>query len=200
MVRAMGPGVAPPTPIWRTPLAVLLGAWMASVIGVTAAAGRLLEIVPADALMWAVIGLYLIPIGPLLGWGVWAMLREPLTGWLAPTILLGFCGAFVPLAQPLFDAGVDLNFQARRPIYQAVIADARMTPPRPGGRVMGERDGVRFRYATERPDEIDFIWVDGPAPVFVRYDPTPCVTTATRRCVARGRRLTPAYSFHQDLF
>lgn len=200
MVRAMGPGVEPLTPIWRTPLAVILLAWILSVLGVTLAAARLIEVTPPDTLTWAAIGLYLLPIPPLLGWGVWAMLRDPLTGWLAPTLLLGFCGAFVPLAQPLFDAGVNLNFQARRPIYEAVIAEARMTPPRPGGRVMGERDGVRFRYATERPDEIDFIWQDSPAGVGVRYDPTPCVATATRRCVARGRGLTPAFTFYQQIF
>ena len=40
----------------------------------------------------------------LLVWGFWAMLREPMTGWLAPTLVLAFCGAFIPAFRPLFDA------------------------------------------------------------------------------------------------
>ena len=60
----------------------------------------------------------------LAAWSFWAMLREPMTGWLAPTILLAFCGAFVPASRPLLDAGAWLNFNAHRPAYDAIVAEA----------------------------------------------------------------------------
>lgn len=200
MVRAMGGEGEQPRPIWRTPLALVLLAWIVAVLGATLAAGRLMEMIPPPVLVWAAIGLYLAPIPPLLAWGVWAMLREPMTGWMAPTLLMAFCGGFVPAAKPLFDAGVDLNFIARRPTYDAIVQDARAPPPRVGGRVEGERDGVRFRYIVERPGEIAFIWADGEAGAGIRYDDTPCVATRTTRCVDRGRRLTREYSFYQRIF
>ena len=186
-------------PIWRTPLAAVLTAWMLAVVLTTLAAGRLLEVVPGAALYGAALLVYLAPIPPLLAWGVWAMLKEPLTGWLAPTLLFTFCGGFVPAAQPLFDAGVTLNFEMHRARYDAIVEEAKTSAQRREGYVEGVRDGVRFRYRASRPGEIDFPWRDRAGEVGVRYDDTPCVTVPGRRCIARGRPLGDNFVFYQRI-
>lgn len=185
-------------PIWRTPLAAVLVAWMLIVVGITLSAPRLIETLPGDLLLIAFVGVYLLPIPALLVWGFWAMLREPLTGWLAPTLLLTFCGAAVPAAQPLFDTGVHLNFLAHRSVYDEIALEARKVGG--AGMMSGSRDGVRFSYDRSRPSRVFFGWGDGRnVTMGVYYDNTPCVARRGRVCAEIGRPLAPNYSFYWGL-
>ena len=83
-----------------------------------------MEIVPGEALPVLAVAVYAAPLPILLGWSIWAMLREPTTAWLAPTIFLAFCGAFVPAFGPLLEIGTRLNFESRRAVYDAIVAEA----------------------------------------------------------------------------
>jgi len=190
-------------PIWRTPLATALAGWMLLVIGIALGAGRLVEIVPGEALVILALGAVVLPVPALLAWSFWVMLREPMTGWVAPTLLLAFCGALVPAGPPLIDFGVQLNFMAHRPTYDAVVAEIARNGPLKGseGAVAGERNGVRYVYRAERPGEIDFIWTRNP--VFsegVRYDDTPCRPSRERMCADTGRAIDGFYSHYRSLF
>lgn len=190
-------------PLWRTPLAAVLAAWMAMVIGATLAAGRLMEIVPDGTLLVLAAGIYLAPVPVLLAWSFWAMLREPMTAWMAPTLLLAFCGAVAPALGPLLDVGARANFAAHRSTYDAITAEAASTRALggPDGLVLGERDGVRYRYRAEQPGEIDFPWARNDTfAEGVRYDDSPCVAAPGRRCADRGRRLEGYYSHYRVFF
>lgn len=196
----MGDATETIRPIWRTPLAAVLAAWMAMVIGATLAAGRLMEVMPDGSILALAAAIYLAPAPLLLGWSFWTMLREPMTGWLAPTLLLTFCGGAVPAFGPLLDAGARVNFEARRATYDAIIAEAARSRARggPDGAVAGERDGVRYRYRAERPGEIDFPWTRNAAFVEgVRYDNSPCKPAPGRRCADPGRPLAGYYSHYR---
>lgn len=199
----MGDAAGTIRPIWRTPLAATLAGWMALVIGLTLGAGRIMEVLPGETLLVLAAGAYLAPVPILLAWSFWAMLREPMTGWLAPTILLAFCGAFVPASRPLLDAGAWLNFNAHRPAYDAIVAEAARTRALgdAGGSVEGSRNGVRFRYRADRPGEIDFEWARNDAFIEgVRYDDSPCIAGPGRVCADRGRPLAGYYSHYLEWF
>src|SRR5689334_17685348 len=144
---AMGEAADTIRPVWRTRLAAALVAWMGLVIGATLASSRLLEVLPASVLPFAAFSLFITPIPIFLVWGFWTMLREPLTGWLAPTVVLAFCGGFVPAFKPLFDLGVNLNFAARRPAYEAIVDDVtsgRLAAAEGGGWTQGLRGDIRY--------------------------------------------------------
>ena len=133
------------------------------------------------------------------------MLREPVTGWLAPTVLMTFVGGFVPLFQPLFDAGVRLNFEARRPAYEAIVADVRAGRvggvPNRRGWVVGIRDEIRFRYRAKDPGLVDFVWTDDYGfGVGVRHDDTPGVARPGFTCIARGEPLDQRYTYYARFF
>lgn len=199
----MGDAAAIIRPIWRTPLAAALAGWMALVVGLTLGAGRVMEILPGETLLVLAAGTFLTPVPFLLAWSFWAMLREPVNGWLAPTILLAFCGAFVPASRPLLDAGAWLNFNAHHSTYEAIVAEAARTRAMgdAGGSVEGSRNGVRFRYRADRPGEIDFEWSRNDAfEEGVRYDDSPCVATPGRACADRGRPLSGNYSHYLNVF
>lgn len=199
----MGDATETIRPIWRTPLSAALAGWMAIVLGVTLASGRLMEIVPGDSILILAIALYVAPVPILLGWSFWAMLREPMTAWLAPTILLAFCSGFVPAMGPLLDVGTRLNFAAHRPAYVAIAAEAARNRALgdESGSVSGVRDGVRYRYRAARPGEIDFVWIDSRwIRAGVRYDDTPCVASPGSRCVDSGRPMGGNYSFYRLIF
>ena len=192
-------------PVWSTPLAAVLIAWMALAVAGAVAAARLMEVTPATVAPMLVLALYVIPPPALLAWSFWSMMREPVTGWLAPTVLMAFCGGFVPLAMPLYDAGVRLNFESRRPIYQTVVTEVRegriAGAPNARGWITGERDGVRFRFRPADRGVVDFGW----AQVYgfrtgVRYDDTPCVSRPGARCIDRGERLAERYSYYERIF
>lgn len=196
----MGDAAGTIRPIWRTPLAAALAGWMLLVIGLTLGAGRLMEVLPGETLMVLAAGAYVAPVPILLAWSFWAMLREPMTAWLAPTILLTFCGAFVPAYGPLLDAGARLNFRAHKPAYEAIVAEAANLRALggPDGAVTGVRNGVRFRYRADRPGEIDFVWARNSAfTEGVVYDDTPCVPVPGRSCADRGRPLEGFYSHYR---
>lgn len=187
-------------PIWRKPLATVLAAWMALVIGATLAAGRLMEIVPGEIVLILAVGVFIAPVPILLVWSFWAMLREPMTSWLAPTILLTFCGAVVPAFEPLRDAGARLNFAAHKVTYAAVVDEAARIRALGDidGLVIGTRNGVRYRYRAERPGEIDFEWVrNGTFEEGVRYDDSPCAPQPGRACADRGQPLEGFYSHYR---
>ena len=185
-------------PIWRTPLAAALIAWIGLVIGATLASSRLLESLPTGALPFVAVGLYLAPIPILLIWSFWAMLREPMTGWLAPTIVLAFCGGFVPAFRPLFDAGVDLNFAAHRPVYDAIVADvAAGGVASPGGRgwIQGSQRNIRYGFQPDHRDVVQFVWSDNTyLPAAVVYDARSCGPPLPGRPVRR--RVITAYDRH----
>jgi hypothetical protein len=186
-----------PRPIWRTPLAAVLVAWMAIVVGATLGSSRLLESLPSNALPFLAVGLYLAPIPFLLIWGFWAMMREPVTGWLAPTLVLAFCGAFVPAFRPLFDAGVDLNFAAHRGAYDAIVAEVTGGGRDPGARgwIEGEQYSVRYGFRADHRDVVQFVWSDSTyLPAAVVYDPKAC---GPQPAGARPRRrIVTAYDRH----
>ena len=188
------------SPIWRTPLAAVLAAWMAMVIVATVGAGRLMEITPEGTILVLAVAVYVAPVPVLLGWSFWAMLREPMTAWLAPTLLLAFCGGMVPALKPLLDAGARANFETHRATYDAIVVEAARTRARgdPDGAVAGERDGVRYRYRAEQPGEIDFPWAHNDTfAEGVRYDDSPCVPAPGRRCADHGRLLSGHYSHYR---
>lgn len=192
-------------PIWRTPLAAVLLAWMVIAVTATLTAARLMEVVPATVAPFAVIAVYLLPPPILLVWSFWTMLREPMTGWLGPTVLMAFLGAFVPLFPQLYTAGVRMNFQARRPTYEAIAADIRAGTlagrPTPRGRLVGARDGVRFRYRPADPGLIDFVWTDTYGfRAGVRYDDTPCVARPGAVCIDRGEPLAERFTYYARVF
>jgi hypothetical protein len=190
-------------PIWRTPLAAVLGGWMAIVIGATLSSGRLMEIVPGEALPVLAVAVYAAPLPILLGWSIWAMLREPTTAWLAPTIFLAFCGAFVPAFGPLLEIGTRLNFESRRAVYDAIVAEAVRTRALggPDGAVTGVRDGVRYRFRADRPGEIDFIWTrSGAFAEGILYDSSPCLGRPGMLCADRGELLDGFYSHYRYIF
>ncbi|WP_293901839.1 hypothetical protein [Phenylobacterium sp.] len=198
----MGNGADTSRPIWRRPLAAVLVAWMLLVVGGALTSARLMEILPGEtALVLAIAGL-VAPVPVLLVWGFWTMLREPVTGWIAPTVLLTFGGSLIPALQPLLDAGVRLNFEAHRPVYEAVVADVSLRPPSGHDHwVSGVREEVRYRYRADRPGEIDFAWAaNGEFRTGVRYDDSPCVPRPGHRCIDRGRPLGGHYNYYQMLF
>ena len=187
-------------PIWRTPLAAALAGWMSVVLGVTLASGRLMEIIPGETILVLAVAVYVVPVPILLGWSFWAMLREPMTSWLAPTILLAFCGGFAPAIQPLRDAAAALNFATHRSTYDAIAAEAARLGARggPDGFVSGSRNGVAYRYRAEQPGEIDFPWARNSAfTEGIRFDDTPCIAGAGRICTDRGRPLLGHYSHYR---
>ena len=190
-------------PIWRTPLATALAGWMLLVIGLAVGSGRLVEVVPGETLVILALSTVVLPVPVLLAWSFWVMLREPMTGWVAPTLLLAFCGGMVPAGGPLLDLGAQLNFLAHRPTYEAVIAEAAQADALTGseGVVSGERNGVRYAYRADRPGEIDFTWTQNK--VFtegVRYDNTPCRPSRERMCADQGRALEGFYSHYRRGF
>jgi hypothetical protein len=192
-------------PIWRTPLAVAMTAWMGMVLGMTLGAARLMEATPEGLAPVLIAAVFVIPPPTLALWSFWAMLREPVTGWIAPTVLMTFCGGFVPLFQPLFDTGVRLNFEARRPAYEAIVADARagrlVGVVNPRGWVVGERGEVHFRYRPSDPGLVDFIWTRAYGfRAGVLYDDTPCVARPGFSCLSRGEPLDARYAYYQRFF
>lgn len=192
-------------PIWRTPLAVAIVAWMVMALSVTLAAARLMEVTPEGSAPIVIAAIYIVPPPLLLGWSFWAMLREPVTGWLAPTVLMTFVGGFVPLFQPLFQTGVRLNFEQRRPAYEAIVADAQagrlVGVGNPQGWVTGERGDIRFRYRPADPGFIDFVWTRAYGfRAGVLYDDTPCVARKGFSCLSRGEPLDARYSYYARVF
>ncbi|MBU1514895.1 MAG: hypothetical protein KKE02_00345 [Alphaproteobacteria bacterium] len=178
---------------------------MALATAATLAAARLMELTPPAAAPLLIVALYVIPPPTLLVWSFWAMLREPVTGWLAPTLLMGFIGAFVPVARPLYDAGVRLNFDDRRPAYEAIAAEARAGTlgglPNARGWIAGSREGVRFRYRRTDPGMIDFNWTQAYGfKVGVRYDDSPCVARPGARCIDQGEPLAKGFTYYARFF
>ena len=151
-------------PVWRTRLAAVAIAWMGLVVGTTLASSRLLETLPGEVVPFVAVSLYITPIPILLVWSFWTMLREPVTGWLAPTAVLAFSGGFVAAAPVLFDAGVALNFAAHRPAYDALIADVALgrlaVDPDAPGWTMGTRGEVAYGFQARRRDLVQFPWSD----------------------------------------
>lgn len=192
-------------PVWRTRLAAALVAWMVLAATGALAAARLMEVTPPSVAPMLVLALYVAPPPALLAWSFWHMMREPVTGWLAPTVLMTFCGALIPLAQPLYDTGVRLNFQARRPAYEAIAAEVRdgriAGVPNRRGWVTGEREGVRFRFRPRDRGVIDFAWAQAYGfKAGVRYDDTPCVSRPGALCIDRGERLDQRYTYYARFF
>lgn len=192
-------------PIWRTPLAVAMVAWMGMVLVMTLGAGRLMEAVPEGIAPIMIAAVFVIPPPTLAVWSFWVMLRDPMTGWIAPTVLMTFCGGFVPAFEPLFDAGVRMNFAARRPAYEAIVADAkagRLTGvANARGWVLGERGEIRFRYKPADPGLVDFIWTRAYGfRAGVLYDATPCVAKPGYSCLSRGEALDARYAYYQRFF
>lgn len=192
-------------PVWSTPLAAALLAWMGLVAVATFAAPRLMEVTPPAVAPFMIASLYVVAPLILLVWSFWTMLREPMTGWLAPTILMAFAGAFVPVARPLYDAGVRLNFDAHRPAYEAIAAEARAGTlggrPNARGWITGSRDGVRFRHRLTDPGMIDFAWVQAYGfKAGIRYDDSPCVRRPGARCIDRGEPLAERFTYYGRFF
>lgn len=192
-------------PVWRTPLAVAIAAWMGMSVAMTLGAARLMEVTPDGLAPVLIAAIFVIPPPSLLIWSFWAMVRDPITGWLAPATLMAFCGAFVPMFQPLFDAGVRMNFEARRPAYEGIVADARagrlVGVANARGWVVGERGQVRFRYRPSEPGVVDFVWARAYGfRAGVIYDDTPCVARPGYSCLARGEPLDARYAYYQRLF
>lgn len=190
-------------PVWRTPLAAALAGWMTLVLSATFAAWRIAEIAPPGL----VAGLALLlggiaPVG-LLVWSLWTMLRDPVTGWMAPAALLFFCGGLIPAERPLADAGMRFNFRAHRPAYEAIVAEAKAgrLRPDPGGWVEGVRDGVRFRYRADRPGDIEFPWLHETfVRAGVRYNDIPCRPSPTLKCLDRGELIEGRYFHYTSVF
>lgn len=185
-------------PVWRTRLAAVAIAWMGLVVGTTLASSRLLETLPGEVVPFVAVSLYITPIPILLAWSFWTMLREPLTGWLAPTVILAFSGGFVAAAPVLFDAGVALNFAAHRPAYDALIADVALgrlaVDPDAPGWTMGTRGEVAYGFQARRRDLVQFPWSDNSyLASAVVYDARTC---GVPRTAGAPRRVISTYDRH----
>jgi hypothetical protein len=194
----MGDHAGTIVPIWRTRLALVLAAWMALTVLILLGGWRIAEVAPLGLAAPVVAGLLAVPPIGLLAWGFWHMLREPVTGWIAPSVLLAFCGAMVPASLPLADLGARLNFMAHRPAYDAIVADLRAGRlagyREPDGWIAGARDGVRYRYPPGRSDVIDFVWTRARlVDAGVRYDAAPCRPSRQIKCVSAGEPLAGDY-------
>jgi len=192
-------------PVLRTRLAAALAAWMALVVGGLLAAARLMEITPPAVAPLLVAGVFVVPPPILLVWSFWAMLREPITGWMAPAALMTFLGGLIPAFMPLYEAGVRMNFDARRPTYEAIAAEVRDGriggAPNARGWITGERDGARFKFRPSDRGAIDFTWTRAYGfTAGVRYDDTPCVSRPGARCIDRGERLEERYTYYARFF
>jgi len=185
-------------PVWRTPLAALLIGWMGFTPGLLLGAWRIAETAPPGFLLGLAVSNFAVAPVVLLVWSLWAMARDPVTGWLAPSAFLFFCGAMIPAWQPLTDAGMRLNFQDHRAAYDVIVAEAKAHHFAPGadGWVEGVQDGLRFRYRADRPGRIEFVWARSELyEAGVRYDDVLCTPTHTLKCLDRGRPLEGHY-FH----
>lgn len=192
-------------PIWRTPLAVAIVAWMVLACTVTLAAARLMEVTPEGSAPIVITAIYIVPPPLLLGWSFWAMLREPVTGWLAPTVLMTFVGGFVPLFHPLYQAGIRMNFEARRPAYEAIVAEAKagrlVGVAGRRGWVHGLSGDIRYRYRPTDPGTVDFIWTRAYGfRAGILHDDTPCVARKGYSCLSRGEALDARYSYYARVF
>lgn len=192
-------------PVWRTPLAACLAAWMALVVAGLLGAARLMEVTPPAIAPVLIAVVYVLPPPILLVWSFWTMLREPITGWLAPSVLMAFCGGLIPAFAPLYEAGVRLNFEARRPVYETIAAEVRDGRiggrPNPRGWISGERDGVRYRFRPTDRGAIDFNWTRAYGfTAGVRYDDTPCISRKGALCIDRGERLEQRYTYYARFF
>lgn len=192
-------------PVWRTGLAAALAAWMALVVAGLLTGARLMEVTPPAVAPLLVAAVFVAPPPILLVWSFWAMLREPITGWIAPAALMTFCGGLIPAFMPLYEAGVRINFESRRPVYEAVAAevhDGRIGGvPNARGWIVGERDGVRFRFRPAERGVIDFNWTRAYGfTAGVRYDDTPCVSKPGALCIDRGERLEARYTYYSRFF
>ena len=185
-------------PVWRTRLAAVAIAWMGLVVGTTLASSRLLETLPGDAIPFVAVSLYITPIPILLVWAFWTMLREPVTGWLAPTVILAFAGGFVAAAPPLFDLGVSLNFAAHRAAYRDIVADVAQgrlaVDPNAPGWTMGTRGQVAYGFQAQRRDLVQFPWSDNSyLASAVVYDARAC---GVPRTAGAPRRIISTYDRH----
>ncbi len=192
------------TPIWRTRLWPLLIAWMGLVAAAPFGIWPLAEQLPTAPVGLLLAVLFTVAPLVLLIWALVVMMREPVSGWIAPAMLLGFAGAMVPAAQPLIDAGRRVNFESHRSAYEALIADAKAG--RLGGRALGgdwvegRRDGVHYRYKTTDPTFMEFLWLDdGLYYGGVNYDETPCRPQPGLRCVSRGVKIDGYYSWFEGI-
>jgi hypothetical protein len=192
------------TPIWRTRLWPLLIAWMALAMVTPITVWTVAERVPYLLVLSGVGALFTaIPL-VLLVWSLIAMQRDPLTGWIGPTLILAFAGTLVPAAQPMIEAGKRLNFELHRTAYEHLVADARLGrlagEGLKGGWLQGRREDVRYRFSPDRPGVVEFLWIHGK--LFengVRYDDTPCRPTRGLRCVVIGQPLEGFYSYFEEL-
>jgi hypothetical protein len=181
-------------PIWRTWLAATLAAWMLLVVGAIIGVWTILETVPVPVAL-AAAALLLLAGPALLAAALWAMMRDPVTGWIAPSAMLFFLGGLGPALGPLSDLGARLNFERHRPAYEAIIADAkagRLVADREG-RVEGRRGDVRFRYRADRPSMVDFAWAGAPLTSGVRYNESACTPAAGLKCLDRGKPLADRF-------
>jgi hypothetical protein len=192
-------------PIWRTRLAVVLVAWIVTVVTATLAAARLMEVVPDGLAPVVIAAIFVVPPPVLLVWSLWSMLREPVTGWLGPTVLMTFIGGFVPLFGPLYQTGVRLNFEQRRPAYEEIAADAKagrlVGVPNKRGWIVGSRDDITFRFRPADPGLIEFPWASAyGVRAGIRYDDTPCVARPGFTCISRGDPLDARYTYYARFF
>ncbi|MBL8556936.1 MAG: hypothetical protein JNL41_21875 [Phenylobacterium sp.] len=190
------------TPVWRSPLALMMLAWMGLAIGGILGAWRTIEALPPMIALSVGVGLLLVAPAMLLVWSFWAMMRDPVTGWIAPSALLAFLGGMIPAWGPLLDAGIRLNFESHHAAYDEIVADSRAgrlvkATSSPGGWVEEDRDGLRFRYRGGRPERIDFIWSRNQfMEAGVRYNARPCRPTPRLKCLAAGLPLSDGYSHY----
>jgi hypothetical protein len=150
----------------------------------------LLETAPAPVVLGGAALLVLAGVA-LLAASLWAMMRDPVTGWIAPSAMLFFVGGLGPAFQPLNDWGARLNFERHRPAYEAIIAEAKAgrLVANQQGWVDGRREHVRFRYRADRPDMVEFAWAKGPLSSGVRYNEIACTPGIGLKCLDRGRPL-----------
>jgi hypothetical protein len=192
-------------PVWRTPIAMMLLAWMGLAVGALLGAWRAVEILPPTIAVAMALSIFVAAPAVLLVWAFWTMMRDPVTGWIAPSALLAFGGAMIPAWEPLLDYGARLNFETHRAAYDAIVADGRSGRLRATAAgaswVMEDRQGVVFRYRPSRPGRIDFVWSRGAIlQAGVRYDAEPCRPTLRMKCLAAGAPLTDGYSHYRYLF
>lgn len=193
------------TPIWRTRLWPALMAWMGLAVAAPFGVWPLEEQAPLSVVAGTLILLFVVAPAVLLAWSLVHMMREPVSGWICPTLMLAFCGSLVPAARPLADAGLLLNLHAHTSVYERLIGEAKAGRlsgrPIGGGWVEGTRDTIRYRFNPARPGRMEFVWMDSRLYFSgVRYDETPCRPQPGLRCASRGRTIEGLYSYFEGLY
>lgn len=134
--------------MWRSRFSRWFFLWVFLALASALAWGRLTE-VAATLMTSVVMGLFLLPVLPMLFWSLRLLHRQPRTNWPAPVAVLLFCALAVAGLSPLMWTSTFLNFMSHKATYDRIVADAkagRLAPNGGPGWTSGRRYGVDYYW------------------------------------------------------